>query len=768
MAKRGLALLLAAAATGTQAAHAQPKVVFDGKQRGKLVLTTAGYRLTLSKANGGIFDLVDRSNGAHLTKGSKDGCLWGATASAATPNYIGGCSFGIGTGAHMTYRWDPTRSSLILSYGGTAAGALVHASVTLTAADHSFDLALSLENHTGAVVTSVPFPSDLVFRTSGIQAGYATTFLPGVKLLPGFFQRSDRVWTDEVFVYPSRWAWADYIALDEGGSHLAYYTVNPAPNPVRPVSLGFFRPAAPHACTSAFVCTIHVFQTWVPDGQTWQSPTVRFRVGGSARETILDYRTDNGIDRYPSLADKLGAAKLDTLARSPLIKTDVWQGLGRFADWSSILQRLPSPALLHVIAQQPGGFDTNDPDFLPPDPKWGTLGELQAAAADAHARGFLLLPYLNLSWWDGNSPTARGTPPAQYAVLDENGQPLTEDYPPHRGYLASPYAPLVRSRWAQTFDDWSGLGDCMFFDQIGARRPVPDFNPAAPNPLSYEDGWLSLAAPYANRCLMVEDGWDRLAQYYSGFHGSMLLKYRKPDELTIDWGDGNWKPYPLATWLLHDKVLMYQHDAFPETMTADLETLSWNFAFGLVLSYNLELAKGALESPWLDVVGQFQHALGGYYAGKPLAGFRDLTPDATETTFGDLTVTTNWSKTAGFMVGAYGLPPQGFVAAAKDSAVVAGAFAGTFNGVTLSPGTHYLVLQRDAASVTVRQPLGDPTPLAVDPPASWHAGQPLVAIASNASGTELDRQAVQVVDSKARFDWRVNGERPAYWRLSIG
>ena len=39
------------------------------------------------------------------------------------------------------------------------------------------------------------------------------------------------------------------------------------------------------------------------------------------------------------------------------------------------------------------------------------------------------------------------------------------------------------------------------------------------------------------------------------------------------WGEGNWRPWPLALWLVHDKVLMYQHDLAEETMTDDDEVL---------------------------------------------------------------------------------------------------------------------------------------------------------------------------------------------------
>jgi hypothetical protein len=185
--------------------------------------------------------------------------------------------------------------------------------------------------------------------------------------MPSFFRRSG----NDVFTYPSRWAYADYLSLDLADSHLALYTVNPPPSPIAPVQLGFVVDGAPSPCSGSAFCVTHGFQTWIRDGETWTSPIVRFRIGETVADSLLDYRKDNGIDAYPSLADKLGS-RLSTLAQAPLIKADLWKGLPPFTDWASELKRLPSPALLHPVAFQPRGHDENDPDFLPPDSRSGS------------------------------------------------------------------------------------------------------------------------------------------------------------------------------------------------------------------------------------------------------------------------------------------------------------------------------------------------------------------------------------------------------------
>ena len=209
----------------------------------------------------------------------------------------------------------------------------------------------------------------------------------------------------------------------------------------------------------------------------------------------------------------------------------------------------------------------------------------------AHALGDLVMPYLNASWWDTQSSSVHSLPPPMepkdVAVFARNGTPATESFGDKDGYIVSPACLRCAAAIARLLDEWrpDAPADCLFFDQLGARPWRRDFNPASPTPLAYYDGWLSLFAPYANRCLMVEDGWDRLAASFSGFHGGVMLMAREFDWPGTHWGDGNWEPYPIADFLFHDKVLMYQHDLYEETMTDDPAVLTFNLAFGLVQSY---------------------------------------------------------------------------------------------------------------------------------------------------------------------------------------
>lgn len=749
------------APAATAAARKTPGVRFSDRNETQLVITTAAYRLTLGRTNGKILDLVDRTTGTQLLRPTNL-CLW-AAISYRDISYIGGCSFAPRGARRFSYRWNPASATLTLDYRASSFGT---ATVTLRARAAFFDLRLHLASR-NSVRTRIRFPEGLAGDTATVTAGYAPNVLPGVRLKQPFFTRVG----NNVENYPSRWAFADYLALDYGAAHLSLYSVAPPPAPLHPVDLGFLhgKPAAP--CSGDSFCIVHEFQTWIRRGTTWTSPVVRIRTGETTQQSILDYRRDNGIDAYPSLAEKLGA-RLATLARAPLIKANL-PLLPPFRDWAANLPRLPSPVLLHPVAFTTGGHDSSDPDFLPPDPRFGTDADFGSMIGAAHAQGDLVMPYLNLSWWDPASPTMRNLPPPlqtkDVAVLDEHGSPVSIDYGTHTGIIVSPYAPFVRQRLAQELDAWRTdvPADCLFFDQLGARPWLRDFNPASPDPLAYDDGWLAAMAPFASRCLMVEDGWDRLARDFTGFHGSLLMMARELDLPNTFFGAGNWEPYPLADWLFHDKVLLYQHDLYDGTMAADGAVLTWNTAFGMVGSYSWDaLAPGA--NPWLDLVGELQRELGPHYAGVPLGSYETVAADVTRSTFGDLDVIANWDEESGYATAGYDVAPGGFLARTADGGLVAGAFDGAFGGAPLSAGTHYLIVERDAAAVTVRQPVGADTELAVAPPASWNAGAALHVTALDEGGNVIAEVAGTVEPGRVVFDYAatLSGRGVAAYRVS--
>jgi hypothetical protein len=673
-----VALLLAVSAAGARKPK-PPPVTFNAKPASRLVISTAAYRLTLSKDNGSLLELVDRRTGTRLVRGQA-GCGWAVTLTGSAA--FGGCAFSRAGDNRFTHRWDRAASTLTLRYEAPPGEERVEATVVLTPRKTYVDLELKLESHDSRVAAAL-FPADLLGDVAGVRGVYTPTFLPGIRLLPSFFESPHR----NVERYPSRWAFADFLAADVGRSHFSLYSVNPATRPIAPVDLGVVYDPERGSCSGTAFCLTHAFQTWLTPGTEWSSPRVRLRVGGTAEESILAYRRENGIGSYPSLETKLGE-RLDVLARAPLIKADLWKGLPRFEDWGPSLRRLPTPSLLHPVAFQPRGHDEDYPDFLPPDSRWGSVGDFVRALAEARSLGHLVMPYLNVSWWDNQSPTVRLLPPPltakDIAMQTAAGAPVMEQFGRKDGYIVSPHVPFVRERVESLLEQWRTEvpAECAFFDQIGARPWRLDFNPAAPTPLAYQDGWLATFGAFRDRCLMAEDGWDRLADSFVGFHGGLLEMQREHQWPEKRWGAGNWEPYPLALWLLHDKVLLYQHDLYEGTMTDDPEVLTFNVAFGLVSSYNWDGDLRTLDSPWLGLVGRVQRLLGPRYAGRPLTSYRRVAADVTETEFGDYSVVANWSRSTPFEVDGYRIAPLGFLARAGDGRLLAGAFGDTWTGVS--------------------------------------------------------------------------------------
>ena len=712
----GLALLLGLAGSAEAAAPAIKFTQLPGKAQ--LKITAPAYELVLSRTNGGVVSLFDRAARKRVLVG-QGGCIWGARAEGST-DYIGGCSYSRTGAARFSYVWDARRSTLTLKYTPKLdATDAISATAVLTFAAGSFDLRVTVENHLHRLLTSMLVPADLLAVAGDVTAGYAPNFLPGVKLSPAFFQGT----RGNVLTYPGRYVWADYLAFDAGAARFALYSANPQPNPIRPVEIGFVRGEPGGFCADRYFCVAHSFNTQIADGATWTSPAVKIRVGEAVEKSLLAFRRDNAIDAYPSVSDKLGA-KTATFARAPLIKADARKGLPPIAQWKTELRRVPSPALVHPVHYQPGFFDEWAPDFLPPDPRVGSSADFRTMVGDAHELGQLVMPYLNVSWWNVNSPTihrllAEGGA-ERFSVLNASGKPHMDFYPPFFGYVVSPHTSIVRERIRALMDQWQTETptDCYFFDQLGARPWIRDYNPAAPDSLSYYDGWLAILDAYAPRCLMVEDGWDRLAKSASGFHGGLLDVQRESGEADYLYKAGNWEAFPMAQFVFHDKVLMFQHDLAEQTMTTDPATLTFNVAHGFMLSYIWDGPRDTLSSPWLDVVASYQHALGPYYAGQPLQSWTSPAPGVTQTSWPNMTVLANWNDARTQAVDGYGIAPEGFLARSRDGTVVAGSFNGTFDGVALAPGVHHLLVTRNGSTVTVHQPLGPDTSVSVRLPSA--------------------------------------------------
>ena len=769
--KRVSLLLLLLIILGVSFVRVQPSfaqaIYFEDADPTLLILGNGAYEVGLQKSNGAITYISDKTTGQRVSEGSRYGCLWGAYGAQA--GYIGGCSYTAGAANGFSYAWSPTESRLALRYTQPAAGGrYATALVTLTASlENWFDLQLQLENHLGATLDYVLFPSDLVFREADLQAAYLPV-LPGIALQPSFFAQK----RSYVASYPGE-LFADFMAVDSQRGTIAIYTRYEAAG-IRPLVLGFNHDDGYLPASTDYY---HAFGARSPDGAVWTSPRVRVRVAESVLASIQAYRADTGIDQFDSLATKAGT-RYQQLVQSPAFKADATQLALPFTQYAALLAQVPPPGILHLLAFQSGGFDERHPDILPPAAAWGSTADLVAMMQQAQALGFLVMPYTNPTWWDDHSPTvqalvATGTL-TDAMVLEPPNAPRYEIYGTHGGYVVSPDAPLVRQRLAQLSAAMTVTlpSDLVFEDQVGARGWLFDQNAFAPGPTAYAQGWLEHTRTYRQTRLMTEGGSDRLAETELGFHGSVLLA-EQLGQSGGRWGTDTWRPFPIAPLMLRDKVLLYQHNLAPETFTTNKATLAWNMAFGYMLSYDLGWTNfgGGISDPWLAVVAAFQKEVLARYAGERLLSYASLDGAATQSAFEHFAVITNWSSAAPYMAGLYVLPPAGAMVTSDDGSLIAGVFT-SYNGVPLRSGEHYLIEERSADSVIVRQPLGDATELTIrvvpatqvtDTPIVWAFSAAGVPLGSVASATTADGGSVTFV-----YQRQLAGGAVAYYRITQG
>jgi len=264
---------------------------------------------------------------------------------------------------------------------------------------------------------------------------------------------------------------------------------------------------------------------------------------------------------------------------------------------------------------------------------------------------------------------------------------------------------------------------------------------------------------------MTEMGYDRLVETEVGFHGSVLL-WQRQGQTTKWWGADTWRPYPLAPMMFRDKVFLYQHDLAEEVMTRDKSTLAWNLAFGYMLSYDLGYG-GGLDNPWLGIVSAFQKHVVGRYAGERLTDFTWLTAGATRSDFEDTTVIRNWDSAHAYATASCVLPPDGVLVQRDDGSLVAGIFT-SYNGAQLSGGDHYLIEERDAGEIIVRQPMGADTSLRLTRLPGWDNTTRINAWAYSRDGHLIGATPVAVSGNQLAFTYRAQmaGQAVAYYRIA--
>ncbi|MCF6172164.1 MAG: DUF6259 domain-containing protein, partial [Bacteroidales bacterium] len=553
---------------------------------------TSYYEAGFRKTNGSFIYIIDKATNQQVCKGSRYEILWGTYTPDGNPGYIGSSLY-TNTGDNLfAYSWDAVSKELQLVYTpDNAATDKIAATVTVTfSSGNYFDLQMDMLNQRTVGIETIIFPSGLVFMENEIQDALLPV-MPGLLLKSSFFGEA-RSYSTRYPGWPG--VFSDFLSIRAGSGQFSMYGLTTELTEIPIIDLGFVHD---DDFLSASTYLKHDFNTFVSPNSNWESSPMRIRIGETHSQSIADLRTDNQINQLPSLSEKT-TGKYTALSRSPMLKVGIKgvggsQGFSNYRDFEALLPDLPSPSIFHLVEYNPGAFDENYPDFIPPDPNYGTIDDFAYLFDAVHQYGLLVMPYSNPTWWDDTSPTVLNQLPPltinDIAVLDKNGDPRCETYNGNAGFIASPYSPFVLTRLGELMDQLTVdlPGDLVFEDQIGARGGITDFNPAAPSPDSYFRGWLDYTKQNKEKLLATEMGYDRLLEGEVAFCGSALLPWRVDDNFINAIGENNLAFFPFTALLARDKVLFFQHNLAPETATTDLKTLTHIIAMGFNLTYDL-------------------------------------------------------------------------------------------------------------------------------------------------------------------------------------
>lgn len=439
----------------------------------------------------------------------------------------------------------------------------------------------------------------------------------------------------------------------------------------------------------------HELMCYAKAGETCRVPLVQMVLGAPHREALAAYGRRNGFTR--GLADKTKPEIADALKRSILLKVST----SKLAETAKVAESLPYPVLFHIAEYLRGGFDKQYPDHLPPNPAAGTAEDLHTIVRTCKKRGHLFMPYTNPTWWCVNpkGPTFERIGEGPLSV-DSTGKTYPESYglKTIQGYAICAWHPAVRAANAVTREQFTKEYpvDVLFEDQVGARAPRWDWNPAAPNPGAYLEGIHRIAREDCQSVpLGTEDGQDRLINYETMFCGlSAVWLPNKPRNLTVTyedvWPEGAWRIEPLALFLAHDKVLFYHHDL------GGFVRNRLDLAMTLALGYNLSWwthtpTPSEHERDWLERLCRLQAAIGPRCAGRALTGFAYLAPRVIRSQWGDLEIVANLSSQPWKVDGETTIAPEGFAARGPD--LEAGIFA-RCHGQDCAGGTLWTIREK--------------------------------------------------------------------------
>ena len=498
------------------------------------------------------------------------------------------------------------------------------------------DLQATVTINSDKTATDFEFPARIRFDRNEIaRFSYPGrgNWGPGLAFNEKFFADKDPKngkWRSYAYCkYPSQFADFARVELKDGSS-AAVFGMQPRPKragwdndrPFVPVKTGV-------GADSIGGWYDHVFGVHLKKGDTWKSPVVRIRKGGTLRQNLEEYSRMNGFRR--TLLEKVGdRGLLDRLKCAPLYKCEVNAETAR-----RLLDKLPAPTLYHTTTYLKGGFDKEYPDHFPVNRKlFGTEEDLLDVIGMARAKGHLFMPYTNPTWWcdhpRGPTFVEKGEAPL---LVNRDGSHRHETYSNGKvdGWQVTVRHPDVREANRKTLARFAGefSVDLVFQDQVGARDWIYDMNPAARGATDMPESYIAMdEEDSASVRLMAEDGWDHVAENNVGLCGCnwwvfpFVQRNRSPrphfkDKFPADC----WEIEPITLYLFHDKCLFYSHNLGAFVTSPSI--LAWSLAFGYQMSYEKRrYEEDEAERDWYDWIHLVQRLVVSRIAGQKLMEFR--------------------------------------------------------------------------------------------------------------------------------------------------
>ncbi len=449
-------------------------------------------------------------------------------------------------------------------------------------------------------------------------------------------------------------AFCDFAAAELGDTPAYFYRCQPEERP-RPSAL-ILRGGEPPIFR-------RYFRIYLAAGERWAAPALACQVGGELRPTLLRYKAECRLGR--PLARKLPRALWEKWSRAA--RVTVFPPLDEALE---VVRALSQPAIVDPFGWMFGGFDRKYPDFLPPNEAYGGERGFRQLIELAHARGHLVQPYVNFTWWCAGWEGEGSAPAPSYEKFgdaplarDIGGGLFFENYSGNFGYAVCPAHPVAKQRRLAVRDallDDYGV-DLLYEDQLGARRWLIDLNPALENPADYGWALLRIGEEDAARCpVETEFGNDRVLSFACALNYWALDPLSTVNDIpgrpTARWTSEQRRSFPFALFLSTGDAVVN----IPRC--TDPARLAWALLLGGRVDLG-PLRASVRVAPDGEVVRFLQglaEELGEHALGDRLLRFQYLAPRVARAEYAKHEVLANFSDEPWPLAGGGQVAPGGF------------------------------------------------------------------------------------------------------------